>query len=87
LALGVAKDRPHVTGHFYRSSAGAEVWAIEVKRGLSPKVERGFHSACADLKPTRKWVLYPGSEVFPLGSDILAMPLLAACAALASLAR
>ena len=38
---------------FYRSSAGAEIdlviilpggpkWAIEIKRSLSPKVERGF---------------------------------------------
>jgi predicted AAA+ superfamily ATPase len=41
---------------YYRTSAGAEIdlilelpggetWAIEVKRSLSPKVERGFHVA------------------------------------------
>jgi predicted AAA+ superfamily ATPase len=86
---------PGVTGYFYRTSAGAEVdlvlawpggdvWAVEIKRSLSPKVERGFHSACLDLKPTRKWVVYPGSEAFPLGADIQAMPLSMACAFLAS---
>ena len=86
---------PGVTGYFYRTSAGAEVdlvlawpggdvWTVEIKRSLSPKVERGFHSACADLKPARKWVVYPGSEAFPLGADIQAIPLPMACAALAS---
>ena len=86
---------PGVTGYFYRTSAGAEVdlvlawpggdvWAVEVKRSLSPKVERGFHSACVDLKATRKWVVYPGSEAFPLGADIQAIPLSMACAALGS---
>ena len=34
-----------------------ELWAIEVKRSLSPKVERGFHAACDDLKPLRKLVV------------------------------
>lgn len=83
------------TGYFYRTSAGAEVdlllslpggelWAVEFKRSLSPKVERGFHHACADLKPSRRWVVYPGSEAFPLGPDIQALPLHLACAALAS---
>ena len=54
-----------VQGYFYRTSGGAEVdlllawpggelWAIEVKRSLSPKVERGFHAACEDLGPARK---------------------------------
>lgn len=82
-----------VQGHFYRSSGGAEVdlllswpngelWAIEIKRSLSPKVERGFHAACADLNPTRKWVVYPGAEVYPLGNDIEAVPLSALCAQL-----
>jgi predicted AAA+ superfamily ATPase len=82
-----------VQGHFYRSSGGAEVdlllswpngelWAIEIKRSLSPKVERGFHAACADLNPTRKWVVYPGAEAYPLGNDIEAVPLSALCAQL-----
>ena len=79
-----------VQGYFYRTSGGAEVdlllawpdgelWAIEVKRSLSPKVERGFHSACEDLGPARKLVVYPGSESFPLGNDVHAVPLHAVC--------
>ncbi len=82
-----------VQAHFYRSSGGAEIdllltwpngtmWAIEIKRSLSPKVERGFHAACADLSPTRKLVVYPGAETFPLGSDVQAVPLGALCAEL-----
>ena len=73
-----------VQGHFYRSSSGAEVdlllawpngelWAIEIKRSLAPKLERGFHSACADLKPARKLVIYPGTETYRLAEDIEAM--------------
>jgi len=80
----------HVQGFFYRTSGGAEVdlllawpggelWAIEVKRSLSPKVERGFHAACDDLKPARKLVVYPGSESFPLGNDVHAVSLEALC--------
>ncbi|MEY3146622.1 MAG: hypothetical protein RL342_2293, partial [Pseudomonadota bacterium] len=72
-----------VQGYFYRSSGGAEVdlllqwpggdlWAIEIKRSLSPKVERGFHAACTDLNPTRKMVVYPGNEHYPLGHDVQA---------------
>jgi predicted AAA+ superfamily ATPase len=79
-----------VQGHFYRSSAGAEIdlllawpngklWAIEIKRSLTPKLERGFHAACADLMPARKLVIYPGDESFRLAEDIEAMnPLSAA---------
>jgi predicted AAA+ superfamily ATPase len=75
---------------FYRTSAGAEIdlllawpsgelWAIEIKRSLTPKVERGFHAACEDLTPARKWVVYPGQESFPLGHDIKVMSLAALC--------
>jgi uncharacterized protein len=75
-----------VVPSFYRASGGAEIdlllawpdgtlWAIEVKRSLSPKLERGFHAACADLRPHRKFVVYPGNDRFPLATDIEAIPL------------
>lgn len=75
--------------YFYRTSAGAEIdlllrfpdglfWVFEIKRSLSPKVERGFHSACHDLQPDRKILVYPGSEPYPLGGGIEVMPLSAA---------
>ena len=68
-------------GYFYRTSGGAEIdlllawpdgqlWAIEIKRSLSPKLERGFHAACADLAPARKFVVYPGQERYRLAPDI-----------------
>ncbi|MDI1245097.1 MAG: ATP-binding protein [Rhodoferax sp.] len=83
-----------VQAYFYRSSGGAEIdlllvwpggeiWAIEIKRSLNPKVERGFHAACADLSPTRKLVVYPGDESFPLGNNVVAVPLAALCRELA----
>ena len=76
-----------VQGYFYRTSGGAEIdlvlalpggelWAVEIKRSLTPKVGRGFHAACDDIKPVRKFVVYPGSEAYPLAQDIQAIPLL-----------
>ena len=63
--------------HYYRTSNGTEIdllltlpnrelWAIEVKRSSAPKIERGFHSACADLKPHKRFFVYAGIERFPL---------------------
>jgi predicted AAA+ superfamily ATPase len=84
-----------VQAYFYRSSGGAEIdlllqwpsgelWAIEIKRSLTPKLERGFHEACADLQPHRKLVVYPGQEAYPMAHDVRAMPLGALCAELAT---
>ncbi len=81
------------SGHFYRSNGGAEVdlllqrpdgalWAIEVKRSLSPKVERGFHAACDDLQPQRRLVVYPGTERYPLAHGVEVIPLASLCAEL-----
>ena len=75
-----------VSAHFYRTGGGAEIdlllawpdgrlWAIEVKRSLAPKVERGFHAACADLHPERRFVVHPGDAAFPLKDGIEALPL------------
>jgi hypothetical protein len=46
---------------------------------LAPKIGRGFHEVCADLRPVCKWVVYPGSETYPLrdGIEVLS-PLVAA---------
>jgi hypothetical protein len=82
--LNCADDQ--VQAYFYRTSGGAEIdlllawpdgqlWAIEIKRSLSPKVERGFHVACADLNPQRRFVVYPGAARYRLAEDIEAVPL------------
>lgn len=72
---------------FYRTAAGAEInlvlvlpdnrlWAIEIKRGSAPKLDRGFHHACADLEPERRFVIYSGKERFGLGDGIEAINLI-----------
>jgi hypothetical protein len=86
--LAVAGRRAEAS--FYRTSGGAEVdlvlswpdgseWAVEMKRSLAPKVERGTHSAIADLKPERSFVVYPGGERYRLGPSIEAIDLGALC--------
>lgn len=72
------------TSSFYRSAAGAEIdlllhlpggqlWAIEIKSGLIPKLERGFHAARQDLQPHRSFVVYAGQERFPVAEGVEAI--------------
>ena len=72
--LGNAPDTADAS--FFRSSSGAEIdlllempgaelWAIEIKRGLVPRLDRGFYVACEDLAPNRKFVVYSGQESYP----------------------
>jgi predicted AAA+ superfamily ATPase len=77
--------------YFFRTAAGAEIdlllklpgqrkpWAIEIKRGLAPQIERGFHLACDDVRPSRKFIAYGGTERFPLAEDVEAIPLVDLC--------
>jgi hypothetical protein len=81
---------------FFRTAAGAEIdlllklpgrrkpWAIEVKRGLAPKLERGFHLACETVRPERRLVVYGGTERFPLAEGAEALALTDLCAELSA---
>lgn len=66
---------------FYRTAVGAEIdlvlerpdgerWAIEIKRGLAAKLERGFHHAREDLSPTKSFVVYSGEERYPVAEGV-----------------
>ena len=81
--------------NFYRTAAGAEIdllltlpggalWAVEIKRSLQPKLERGFHHACSDLDPARRLLIYPGDERYPLAEGVEVMSLKTAGEALLS---
>ena len=71
---------------FYRSAAGAEIdllleipkhglWAIEIKRGVRAKLDRGFRIACEDLKPARRLLVHPREDRYPLaeGSEAIGL--------------
>lgn len=75
---------------FYRTAVGAEIdlvlsipgkgpWAVEIKRSLSPKLERGFHHACEDVQPDAGFVVYPGSERYPMAGGVEAISLVGLC--------
>ena len=77
--LGAASER--VSAWFYRTAAGAEMdlvlgmpggkrWAIEIKRGLAPRVDRGFHHAREDLEPERSFIVYSGDDRYPKGEGV-----------------
>lgn len=77
---------PRTEAYFYRTSAGAEIdlilkfrtgeiWAVEIKRGLSPSLTKGFHSALADVNPGKSFVVYGGEDRFKLKPGIEAIGL------------
>lgn len=73
---------------YYRTTGGAEIdlliefgnsprefWAIEIKRSASASLKRGFHEACEDINPTRKFVIHAEEDSFPMKDDIQAISL------------
>ncbi|MGH8613721.1 MAG: hypothetical protein ACREYF_17315 [Gammaproteobacteria bacterium] len=59
--------------------------AIEIKRGLSPKPGKGFHIACEDLTPSRRFVVYSGLASYPISTETEAIGLKDMAAHLAAL--
>ncbi len=66
---------------FYRTQAGAEVdlvldlprsrrWVVEMKLGSTPTLTRGFHEACEDLQPDKRFVVYSGKERYPKTAQV-----------------
>ena len=82
--IRAAPDRAQAS--FYRTATGVEVdlilelpgnrlWAIEIKRGLAPKVEKGLRVALADLKPDKAFLVSSGDERYSKGEGIEAIGL------------
>ncbi|MEM7370623.1 MAG: ATP-binding protein [Bacteroidota bacterium] len=79
-----------VLSSFFRTQSGAEIdlllefpggeiWAIEIKRSLSPKLEKGFYFAHKDIQPSKSFVVYPGEERYFIHEDIEVISLRALC--------
>ena len=73
---------PRTLARFYRTAAGAEIdlvlelpgrtvpWAIEIKHSLAPRLTRGFHHAVEDMRPEKAFVVYAGTERYPLSREV-----------------
>ena len=70
---------------FWQTQVGAELdlllfidgkrWGFEFKRTSSPKISKSMHIALADLKLEHLYVVYPGTNSFPMGEKISALAL------------
>ena len=91
----IAAAPPGTEAYFYRTAAGAEIdlvlqlpgrrkpWAIEIKRSLAPRLERGFHIGCEDVAAESRLVVYGGTERFPVADGVEALSLVGLCDRLA----
>ncbi len=72
--------------YFYRTAAGAEIdliiklsateiWAVEIKYGVAPKLNKHYSRTCEDAGATRKFIVYGGDDEFPVGDDITVISL------------
>ena len=77
----------HTKASFYRTATGVEIdlvlefggkqgtWAIEIKRGMTAKLERGNHVALNDIQPKKAFVVYPGKDRYMKDHGIEAISL------------
>ena len=81
--IGAAPDRTRAS--FFRTANGAEIdlllelggrhgtWAVEIKRSLSAKPERGFYRAVEDIQPAKAFVAHAGEDRYPLSERVEAI--------------
>ncbi len=76
------QDKPY----FYRTSSSNEIdliverseketWAIEVKKTLAPQFTNGHRLVSQDIAASRNFIIYPGTERFPLAENTEAVGL------------
>lgn len=78
---------PRTQASFYRTAAGAEIdllleiggkrgtWAVEIKRGLTAKPQRGFYNAVEDIQPAKAFVVHAGEDRYPISESVEALGL------------
>jgi predicted AAA+ superfamily ATPase len=75
----------HWGKYFYRTGAQAEVdlvlfpspdrpIVVEIKYSAAPKLSRGFWNSFTDLKCQEGYVVYPGTESYPISKQVTALP-------------
>ena len=78
---------PDIQSFYYGTPGGAEIdlilefspkekWAIEIKRSSAPAVSKGFHLACEEINPVRKYVVYNGKDRFAMPGEITAISII-----------
>ena len=48
----------------------SEIWAIEIKHGVAPKLGKHYSQICDDVGATHKYILYGGDDEFPVSNDV-----------------
>ena len=81
----IIRNNPGIESYFWSTYSGAELdllllmknkrIGIEFKFTDTPKSTKSMHSAITDLELERLYVIYPGSEQYPLHNLIEAIPL------------
>lgn len=77
---------PRTQSYYYGTPRGDEIdlvlefasgkkWAIEIKRSTAPVVSKGFYSGCMDIRADQRFVVYSGTDRYPLGDNIVAISL------------
>ena len=85
---------PQAQVSFYRTSHGAEVdlvlefrsgetWVVEIKRSSAPTVSTGFYIAALDVQATRKLLVAPVDNPYPVRDGVEVMNPLAAASQVA----